>query len=156
MADGLPERIVRAGGGSSDQGLELRECHLDRVQSGLQGGRNRNHAPTAFRAAAAVGLLCDDGLSRMIASPLCNLGANWVSTQRSNVSPFIAPSMTHGASSRLWRRAAMKVRVFQWPKGAWSIRRPPFGDQPVVLAVFVFSEVSPMKPMRGNRLRMKG
>ena len=73
MADGLPERIVRAGGGSSDQGLELRECHLDRVQSGLQGGRNRNHAPTAFRAAAAVGLLCDDGLSRMIASPLCNL-----------------------------------------------------------------------------------
>lgn len=64
--------------------------------------------------------------------------------------------MTHGASNRLWRRAAMKVWVFQWPKGAWSIRRSPFGDQPVVLAMFVFSEVSSMKPMRGNRLRMKG
>ena len=32
--------------------------------------------------------------------------------------------------------------VFQWPKGTWSIRCAPFEDQPVVLAMFVFSEVS--------------
>ena len=64
--------------------------------------------------------------------------------------------MTQGASSRSWRKAAMNVWVFQWPKGAWSIRRAPFGDQPVVLTMFVFSEVSSMKPNLGNRLRMKG
>lgn len=50
----------------------------------------------------------------------------------------------------------MKVWVVQWLKGAWSIRRAPLGDHPVVLAMFIFSEASSMKPMRGNRLRMKG
>ena len=64
--------------------------------------------------------------------------------------------MTQGASNRSWRKAAMKVWVCQWPKGAWSMRRVPLGDHPVVLAIFVLSEVSSMKPMRGNRLRMNG
>src|SRR5210317_1629456 len=68
----------------------------------------------------------------------------------------MAPSITQGASSRSWRRAAMNVWVFQWPKGAWSISRVPLGDHPVVLTMFVFSEVSSMKPMRVNRLRMNG
>jgi len=33
-------------------------------------------------------------------------------------SRFIAPPITQGASSRSWRKAAMKVWVCQWPNGA--------------------------------------
>jgi len=60
-------------------------------------------------AAVAPGLLCDDRLSRMITSPGCKVGTNCVLTWRSNNSRFIGPSITQGASSRSWRRAAMKV-----------------------------------------------
>lgn len=37
MADGLPEFLVCSGGGLSDQRLELREGHLDRVEVGTVG-----------------------------------------------------------------------------------------------------------------------
>jgi hypothetical protein len=36
----------------------------------------------------------------------------------------------------------MKVWVLQWPNGAWSTRRAPFGAQPVVLTKLVFKDVS--------------
>ena len=34
MSDGLPELVVGAGSGFSDQGLELGECHFDWVEVG--------------------------------------------------------------------------------------------------------------------------
>jgi hypothetical protein len=44
-------------------------------------------------------------------------------------------------------------RVLQWPKGAWSISRSPFCDQPVVLAMFVFSAFGAvLEPMAHARL----
>ena len=39
----------------------------------------------------------------------------------------MGPSMTQGALIRSWRSAAMKVMVFQWPKGADASRRCPHG-----------------------------
>ena len=34
VTNGIPERIVSAGGGLSDQGLELWECHLNGIENG--------------------------------------------------------------------------------------------------------------------------
>ena len=41
-------------------------------------------------------------------------------------------------------------------KGHMVDKARPFGDHPVVLAMFVFSDVSLMKPRRVNALRMNG
>jgi hypothetical protein len=53
VSDGLLELVVGPGCGFSDQGFELGECHLDWVEIGEYGGRNRNHAPMSFTIAAA-------------------------------------------------------------------------------------------------------
>ena len=91
-----------------------------RDQKGLGGAfpEQRNHAPMSLRARAAPGLLWLHRLSRITTSPFRSVGTSCVLTQRSNITPFIAPSMTHGASTRSWRKAPTKVWVRQCPKGA--------------------------------------
>lgn len=98
--------------------------------SGLWGGENGNRAPAARSDAAASGLLWLDRLSRTTTSPSRKIGASWVSVQRANISPLIAPSMTQGASRRSWRKAATKVRVRQRPNGARSVGGRPHGARP--------------------------
>ena len=44
--------------------------------------------------------------------------------------PLIGPSMTQGAVIASWRKVAMKVIVFQCPKGALPISRLPRAAQP--------------------------
>jgi hypothetical protein len=60
----------------------------------------------------------------------------------------MGPSMTHGALMRSQRSAAMKVMVFQWPKGADASRRCPLGPQPRSGAMLVLIQVSSMKTKR--------
>ncbi len=60
----------------------------------------------------------------------------------------MGPSMTYGALIRSWRSAAMKVMVFQWPKGADASRRRPLGPQPRAGAMLVLTQVSSIKTRR--------
>jgi hypothetical protein len=68
-------------------------------------------------------------------------------------SPLIGPSMTHGASTRSERKAAMKVSVFQWPCGTRASRRRPRGPQPRRGAMLVLTQVSSMKTSRPGSIR---
>jgi hypothetical protein len=66
----------------------------------------------------------DDGVARLRA------GARPCLTQASKAAPLMAPSSTIGAMTPSWRKAAIKVLVFQWPKGAAPTSRVPRGLRP--------------------------
>src|SRR5215471_11403032 len=102
-------------------------------------------APLARIASRAALPLWLPRLSRMTISPGARVGANTFSTYSVNSSPLMGLSMTQGALIRSWRSAAMKVMVFQWPKGAAAMRRWPLGPQPRNGAMLVLIHVSSIK-----------
>lgn len=67
MTDGAPEIAVGPCSRSPDEVFEFGECHISMaLRSRLQGGKNKNQAPTSRMVSVALGLLWDDRLSRMI------------------------------------------------------------------------------------------
>ena len=63
-------------------------------------------------------------------SPFASVGASCVSMYVSKALRVIGPSITQGALSSWQRRPAMKVCVFQWPKGAAVRKRWPLRLRP--------------------------
>ena len=106
MSDGGPELIVGSRRCLPDQRLELRERHFYGVQVGTAGRQEQEPGADGAKGRRGAGALWLDRLSRMTTSPSRRVGTSRVSAQRVNISLFIAPSMTQGASSRSWRRAA--------------------------------------------------
>ena len=49
LPDRLPELVIGSGGGLSDQGLDLGECHFDWVQVGGVGGQEQKPGPDVFQ-----------------------------------------------------------------------------------------------------------
>lgn len=49
LSDRLPELVVGSGSGLSDQGLELGECHLDRVEIGAVGRQEEEPRADVFQ-----------------------------------------------------------------------------------------------------------
>ena len=93
--------------------LELGEELLDRVEVGAVG-RQKEH----------VGTRLADGASRRLAFVAAEIvedddiafgecRSQYLLDVEVKSSPLMGPSMTHGASTRSTRRAAMKVSVFQ-------------------------------------------
>src|SRR5450631_1022214 len=68
-----------------------------------------------------------------------------------NVVPSIAPSMTQGAVRPLTRKAAMNVKVFQWPCGTLATSRSPRGERPEWRTILVVTDVSSIKTRRFAR-----
>src|SRR5262245_57748323 len=66
------------------------------------------------------------------------------------VGPFIAPSITKGATMPSWRKPATKVIVFQCPCGTDSINRSPRGQRPLSRTMFVLVAVSSINTGRAG------
>src|ERR1700684_2378556 len=65
----------------------------------------------------------------------------------------MGPSSIHGASILSWRRAAMNVMVFQWPKGTLAVSLRPRGAHPRSGSMSVLVQVSSMKTRRSGAIR---
>src|ERR1700721_2911606 len=74
--------------------------------------------------------LWPDSLSITTMSPRRGVGTRSCSTHARNVSPLTGPSMTQGAVMPSWRRAPMKVVVFQCPCGTAHTSRLPLAHRP--------------------------
>src|SRR5450631_1232487 len=77
-------------------------------------------------------------------SPFFRVGARNCSTWALNVSPFMAPSRTKGAVTRLLRNAPMNVTVFQFPCSTFWMSRSPCGARPYRRVIVVDTAVSSM------------
>src|SRR6267154_423772 len=77
-------------------------------------------------------------------SSFFRVGARNCSTYALNVSPFMAPSSTKGAVTRLLRNAAMNVTVFQFPCSTFWTSRSPCGARPYRRVIVVDTLVSSM------------
>ena len=64
--------------------------------------------------------------------------------------PFIAPSITKGATIPSWRKPATKVIVFQCPCGTDAINRSPRGQRPLSRTMFVLVAVSSINTSRAG------
>ena len=64
--------------------------------------------------------------------------------------PFIAPSITKGATIPSWRKPATKVIVFQCPCGTDATNRSPRGQRPLSRTMFVLVAVSSINTSRAG------
>src|SRR4249919_4087144 len=64
--------------------------------------------------------------------------------------PFIAPSITKGATIPSWRKPATNVIVFQCPCGTDAISRSPRGQRPLTRTMFVLVAVSSINTSRAG------
>src|SRR6476646_7562562 len=64
--------------------------------------------------------------------------------------PFIAPSITKGATIPSWRNPATKVIVFQCPCGTDATNRSPRGQRPLSRTMFVLVAVSSINTSRAG------
>ena len=64
--------------------------------------------------------------------------------------PFIAPSITNGATIPSWRKPATKVIVFQCPWGTDATSRSPRGQRPLTRTMFVLVAVSSINTSRAG------
>ena len=97
VADSAPARVGGAGGGFAEQGLELGEGQLDRIDVGVVGREKAQLCSLNFDGGARGGALCAGRLSTMTMSPRRSVGASTCVAQAANHSPFIGPSSTSGA-----------------------------------------------------------
>jgi hypothetical protein len=130
FADFLPELFPGSFGGFAEQSFEFGEEFFDGVQIGRIGrqieqrGTDRGEGrpdPFHFMAAEVI---------RMTMSRVWSVGHRNCSTQARKSSPSMGPSTTRGAVRRWCRRAAIKVVVCQWPRGAEATQRQPLGARP--------------------------
>jgi hypothetical protein len=120
------------------------------LRSGEYCGRYRSVAPADSIASRTPGTLCDGRLSIMTISRRLSVGTRNCFTHSTKVSPFIAPSITKGATMRSWRSPATNVMVFQCPCGAYPISRRPRGQRPRSLTMLVLVAVSSIKTSRAG------
>ena len=69
------------------------------------------------------------------------------------VGPFIAPSITKGATMPSWRKPATKVIVFQCPCGTDATSRSPRGQRPLGRTMFVLVALSSINTSRAVGLK---
>ena len=79
-----------------------------------------------------------------------SVGARHCSTYARKVGPFIAPSITKGATMPLWRKPATKVVVFQCPCGTDATSRSPRRQRPLSLTMLVLVAVSSINTSRAG------
>src|SRR5262245_46152286 len=78
------------------------------------------------------------------------VGARHCSMYARKMGPFIAPSITKGATIPSWRKPATKVIVFQCPCGTDAINRSPRGQRPLSRTMFVLVAVSSINTSRAG------
>ena len=103
-------------GGFAQEGFELGEPLLDRVEVGAVGGQGQETRAGVFdRCPDAL-----DPVARQIVEdddiPSLELGNEELLDPWRNVSPLIGSRCGRTVSSRLARSTPMKVVVFQWPR----------------------------------------
>ena len=86
----------------------------------------------------------------MTVSPRPRLGARHCSTYARKAGPFIAPSITKGATMPSCRKPARKVIVFQCPCGTDATSRSPRAQRPLVRTMFVLVAVSSINTSRAG------
>lgn len=151
LGDGVPEGIDGARLGGPQQGFELGEDRLDRVEVGGcraagRGGRRRGFRSPCVRLRP----FWAPRLSMITTSPGWRVGARACSTSARKRSPLIGPSKTQGAVIRSWRSAARKVVVFPWPWGTAATTRCPRRARPWRRAMLVAAQVSSMNTRRSG------
>ena len=87
-SDGFPEPLDGSLRRLAQQGLQLCEGHLDRIEIGTVGGRNLSRAPFASRISRTEARLWLERLSMITVSPGRRVGARIRATQASNRSPL--------------------------------------------------------------------
>ncbi|MFC0200630.1 hypothetical protein, partial [Paracoccus rhizosphaerae] len=92
----------------------------------------------------------------MITSPGRSVGASRVSPWNSYSSRFIAPSITPGRVQPVMAQGGDEGPGVAVAEGRMVDKARLLNGHPVVLAMFVFGDVSLMKPRRVNALRMNG
>src|SRR5580692_2706058 len=78
------------------------------------------------------------------------VGARHCSMYARKMGPFIAPSITNGATIPSWRKQATKVIVFQCPWGTDATSRSPRGQRPLTRTMFVLVAVSSINTSRAG------
>src|ERR1700730_4030614 len=78
------------------------------------------------------------------------VGARHCSMYARKMGPFIAPSITNGATIPSWRKPATKVIVFQCPCGTDATNRSPRRQRPLSRTMFVLVAVSSINTSRAG------
>src|SRR6476646_11426490 len=86
----------------------------------------------------------------MTMSRRLRVGARHCSMYARKMGPFIAPSITKGATIPSWRKPATKVIVFQCPCGTDAINRSPRGQRPLSRTIIVLVAVSSINTSRAG------
>jgi len=118
LADAAAKPVYGSLCGFAQMRFDFTEAILDRVEIGRVLRQITQRCTGRFNHLAYPGTLCEGRLSIMTTSRRLSVGTRNCLTHSTNVSPFIAPSITKGATMRSWRSPATNVIVFQCPCGS--------------------------------------
>ena len=152
-ANAAPSGLGRAGVGFAQQGLELGEDLLDRIEIGRVARQEEQLGASAadqvaYRLAFVTAeIVHDDDVARTEGrhQELFDIGAKAGAVDR--------PVDDAGAVMRSWRSAARKVSVRQRPCGTLATSRAPRRQRPWRRVMLVMAQVSAMNTRRRGSSR---